>query len=214
MLAMILPSVARGFLRFSFATEASLRRALRAALSTETLAAAAVTTSVVRDNLRFLAALRSAISLTSSAFVSSEMSDPAEDEHSVPSSPPESLSLLSLSFSLASSSPESSWFSTSRSLAFLAAVVAARFAAFDSPCLPVGGCDAGGVALPGPLPLAPLCCAAEDKRGIEKSVQAPERFEATRQSPVGRKPKKIGSLNPQFHLLHTPAHPPVVAAVS
>ena len=136
-LAMILPSVARDFLRFSFATAASLLRAFRAALSTEVLAADAVTTAVdLPANLRFLAALRSSICLTS-AIVSSEMSDPEEDELPVPSSPPESLSPLSLSTSLLPSLA-SSWVSSSRTLAFLAALVAARFAAFDG----------GGVAEP------------------------------------------------------------------
>ena len=66
--------------------------------------------------------------------MSSEMSDPVEDEPSVPSSPPESLSLFSLSSSLLSS-PASSSGSTSESLAYLAAIVAARFSAEDFPCL-------------------------------------------------------------------------------
>jgi len=54
------------------------------------------------------------------------MSDTAEDEPSVPSSPLESFSLVSLSSSLLSSAASSSA-STSDSLAFLAAIVAARF---------------------------------------------------------------------------------------
>ena len=49
--------------------------------------------------------------------------------------------------------------------------------------------------MPEPLPLLepPLRCAAEDTRGIEKSVQARERFEAKRQCPIRRKPKENSS---------------------